>query len=157
MGSKQDLVLIDTNIFVIDLRYKRDVYYKRNRAFLAYTAKNRTGFTTIINLLELCGILSFNLNKKQLTELWFYFQDRYQVSVLPVPDLDTNFPAIKIKETKETFDLLKNRTSLDDALMMVVARKYLPFVSTMVTWDKVHFKNVFSGSVLNLEKFPYIV
>lgn len=150
VGSKQDLVLIDTNIFVIDLRYKRDVYYKTNRAFLAYTAKKRTGFTTIINLLELCGILSFNLNKKQLTELWFYFQDKYQITVLPVPDLDTNFPAIGIKDT---FDLLKNRTSLGDALMMVVARKYLPFVSTMVTWDKVHFENIFPGATLTPEEF----
>ena len=104
-------------------------------------------------MLELCEILSFNLNERHLTELWFYFQDRYQVSVLPVPDLDTNFPAIKIKETKETFDLLKNRTSLDDALMMVVARKYLPFVSTMVTWDKVHFENIFPGAALTPEEF----
>ncbi len=65
MDAKQDLVLIDTNIFVIDLRYKRDVYYKTKRRFLDYMAKKRTGFTTIVNLLELWGILSFNLNEKQ--------------------------------------------------------------------------------------------
>ncbi len=150
MDAKQDLVLIDTNIFVIDLRYKRDVYYKTNRAFLADIAKKRTGFTTIVNLLELCGILSFNLNEKQLTELWFYFQDRYQVTVLPVPDLETNFPATRIREI---FDRLKSRTSLGDALMMVVARKHLPFISTMVTWDKVHFENIFPGNVLTPEEF----
>ena len=103
MDAKQDLVLIDTNIFVIDLRYKRDFYYKINRAFLAYITKKRIGFTSIINLLELCGILSFNLNEKQLTELWFYFQDRYQVTVLPVPDLETDFPSIGIRQI---FDLL---------------------------------------------------
>lgn len=150
VDTKQDLVLIDTNIFVIDLRYKRDVYYKTNRAFLAHIAKKRTGFTTIVNLLELCGILSFNLNEKQLTELWFYFQDRYQVTVLPVPDFETNFPATRIREI---FDQLKSRTSLGDALMMVVARKHLPFISTMVTWDKVHFENIFPGIVLNPEEF----
>ena len=27
MGSKRELVLIDTNIFVIDLRYKRDTNF----------------------------------------------------------------------------------------------------------------------------------
>ena len=62
MDARQDVVLIDTNIFVIDLRYKRDNYYKTNRAFLAHIAKKRIGFTSTINLLELCGILSFNLN-----------------------------------------------------------------------------------------------
>ncbi len=150
MDAKQDLVLIDTNIFVIDLRYKRDVYFKTNRAFLADIAKKRTGFTTIVNLLELCGILSFNLNEKQLNELWFYFQDRYQVSVLPVPSLETNFPTIGIKEL---FDLLKTKTSLGDALMASVAKHHLAFISTMVTWDNLHFENIFPGTVLTPEEF----
>lgn len=65
MGPKEDLVLVDTNIFVIDLRYKRDKNYETNRAFLDYMGEKRNGFTTIVNLLELCGILSFNLNEKQ--------------------------------------------------------------------------------------------
>lgn len=150
MGPKQGLVLLDTNIFVIDLRYKRDVCYKSNRAFLDYIAQKQTGFTTIVNLLELCGILSFNLNEKQLAELWFYFQDRYQVTVLPVPSLESKFPSIGIKEI---FELLKNRTSLGDALMVVVAQKHLPFISTMVTWDKGHLENVFPGTVLTPEEF----
>ena len=34
------LILIDTNIFVIDPRYKRDVCYKTNRRFLDYIAEN---------------------------------------------------------------------------------------------------------------------
>jgi predicted nucleic acid-binding protein len=150
MGPKQGLVLLDTNIFVIDLRYKRDVYYKSNRAFLDYTAQEKTGFTTIVNLLELCGILSFNLNESQLTELWFYFQDRYKVTVLPVSSLESEFPSVGIKEILE---LLKNRASLGDALMVVVAQKHMPFISTMVTWDKDHLENIFPGTVLTPQEF----
>jgi predicted nucleic acid-binding protein len=150
VGTRQNLVLIDTNIFVIDLRYKRDIYYQNNLTFLAYIAKKRVGFTTIVNLLELCGILSFNLSEKQLTELWFYFQDRYQVTVLPVPNLETHFPKVSIKVI---FDLLKKRTSLGDALMMSVAQEHLSFVSTMVTWDNAHFENIFPGSVMTPEGF----
>lgn len=66
MGPKQELVLVDTNIFAIDLRYKRDSNFENNRAFLDLIAEKKNGFTTIVNLLELCGILSFNLNEKQL-------------------------------------------------------------------------------------------
>ena len=66
MGQKQDLVLVDTNIFLIDLRYKRDINYETNRAFLDCISEKGSGFTTIVNLLELCGILSFNLNEKRL-------------------------------------------------------------------------------------------
>lgn len=150
MGPKQDLVLIDTNIFVIDLRYKRDTNYEVNRVFLDYINDKGNGFTTIVNLLELCGILSFSLNEKQLTELWFYFQERYGVVVLPVPSFETNFPAVEIKQI---FDLIKGRTSLGDALMISVANKHLPFVSTMVSWDDIHFENVFPGTVLTPEKY----
>ena len=150
MGPKQDLVLVDTNIFVIDLRYKRDSNFENNRAFLDLIGEKRNGFTTIVNLLELCGILSFNLNEKQLTEFWVYFQDRYGVVVLPAPSFETNFPIIKIKEI---FDLITGRTSLGDALMISVARKHLPFVTTMVTWDDLHFKDIFPGTVLTPEKY----
>jgi len=143
-------VLVDTNIFVIDLRYKRDPYYETNRALLDYIAERGNGFTTIVNLLELCGILSFNLNEKQLAELWFYFQDRYRVAVLPAPILETNFPSIGIKEI---FDLLKGRISLGDALMISVAKKHLPFIATMITWDDMHFRNIFHGTVLTPEEF----
>jgi len=150
VGPKQDLVLVDTNIFVIDLRYKRDANYEINRAFLDHMAEQKNGFTTIVNLLELCGILSFNLNENQLFELWSYFQDRYGVVVLPVPMLETNFPGIEIKEI---FNLLKRRTLLGDALMISVAKKHLPFISTMITWDNMHLKNVFYGRVLTPEEF----
>ena len=150
MGPKQDLVLVDTNIFVIDLRYKRDSNFKINRAFLDFIAKKKSGFTTIVNLLELCGILSFNLNEKQLIELWVYFQDKYSVVVLPVPSFETNFPIVKIKEI---FDLISSKTSLGDALMISVAKKHLPFVSTMVSWDDIHFKKNFSGTVLTPKKY----
>lgn len=150
MGAQQKLVMIDTNIFVIDLRYKRDVYYRKNKEFLTTIAENKTGFTTIINLLELCGILSFNLNEKQLLELWLYFQDRYKVAVLPDNKFESNFPTIGIKEL---FDLLKKRTSFGDALLIAVARKHMAFISTMITWDKNHFEGKFPGSVLTPDEF----
>ena len=150
MGPKQDLVLVDTNLFVIDLRYKRDSNFEINRAFLDLIGEKKNGFTTIVNLLELCGILSFNLNEKQLIELWVYFQDKYGVVVLPVPSFETDFPIIKIKEI---FDLISRRTSLGDAIMISVAKKHLPFVTTLVTWDDLHFKDIFPGTVLTPERF----
>ncbi|MGD9139770.1 MAG: hypothetical protein PVH42_23615 [Desulfobacterales bacterium] len=150
MGSKQELILIDTNIFVIDLRYRGDVNYKTNQAFLASIAQNGSGFTTLVNLLELCGILSFNLNQDQLIDLFTYFQDRYKVAVLPEPDLKMNFPNIKIKRL---FEILGEKAALGDALMISVAENYLPFVSTLVTWDNAHFKDKFTGNVLTPVEF----
>lgn len=145
MGSQQELILIDTNIFVIDLRYRRDTNFKVNQAFLSAVAQTSNGFTTIVNLLEICGILSFNLNRNQLLDLWTYFHDRYKVTVLPEPELQSVFPGIKINRL---FEILCKKASFGDALMISVAEKYLSFVSTMVTWDNDHFKDKFHGKVL---------
>ena len=150
MGSKQGLILIDTNIFVIDLRYKRDINFKLNQSFLSAVAQNGIGFTTIVNLLELCGILSFNLNQDQLLDLWTYFQNRYKITVLPEPELQGDFPGIKINRL---FGILRKKTSFGDALMITVAEKYLSFISTMVTWDSEHFKDKFAGKVLTPDEF----
>jgi predicted nucleic acid-binding protein len=150
VGSKEELILIDTNIFVIDLRYKRDTSFKVNQSFLSFVAQRGSGFTTIVNLLELCGILSFNLNQDQLLDLWTYFQDRYKIAVLPEPDLQSDFPAIKINRL---FRILCKKNSFGDALMISVAGKYLSFVSTMVTWDNEHFKDKFAGKVLTPDEF----
>lgn len=150
MGAQQESALIDTNIFVIDLRYKRDIRYNKNLTFLNTIAKSGTGFTTTVNLLELCGILSFNLNERQLFELWLYFQDRYKVTVLPTASIEDNFPTLQIVEL---FNLIKKRVSLGDALMLGIARKSLAFISTMVTWDKDHFIDKFPGNVLTPEEF----
>ena len=44
MGTKQELVLVDTNIFVIDLRYRRDRHFKKNQSFLYSVAQIGNGF-----------------------------------------------------------------------------------------------------------------
>ena len=150
MGSQEALILIDTNIFIIDLRYKRDVHFKINRAFLEAVAHEGIAFTTIVNLLEVCAVLSFNLNQKQLTDLWTYFEERYGVAVIPSPDLQAEFPPIEIKRL---FDTISKKMSFGDALMLGVAEKLLPFVHTMVTWDHVHFKDKYGGQVLTPETY----
>ena len=150
MGTKQELVLVDTNIFVIDLRYRRDRHFKKNQSFLYSVAQIGNGFTTIVNLLELCGILSFNLNRDQLLDLWTYFHDKYKITVLPEPDPQGVFPGIEINRL---FDILCKKFSFGDALMMAVAKKCLPFVSTMVSWDNEYFKDKFSGKVLTPKEY----
>ena len=135
---------------MIDLRYKRDTNYKVNQAFLSAAAQSGNGFTTIVNLLELCGILSFNLNQNQLLDLWTYFQGRYNVTVLPDPNFQSNFPELEISEL---FNTLCKKSSLGDALMLAVAGKHLPFVKTMITWDSEQFKHSYREKVLTPNEY----
>jgi len=139
------VILIDTNVFVIDLRYKNDSHYKANRKFLDLVSEIHSGFTTVINLLEICGILSFNLSERQLRELWFYFPERYKVTVLPDTSIDSILPSARVSEA---FDLIKQKMSFGDAYILAVALKIFPSLSMVVTWDKHHFQGKFPGRVL---------
>jgi predicted nucleic acid-binding protein len=145
MGKERPFVLINTNVFVIDLRYQNDRHYKVNRKFLDLVGESEAGFTTAINLLEICGILSFNLSERQLRQLWFYFPERYKVTVLPDTSLDSPLPSATVNEL---FDLIKERMSFGDAYILAIARKILPSLTTVVTWDKNHFQGKFSGRIL---------
>jgi len=144
VGPERTLVLIDTNVFVIDLRYRQDTHYRANRRFLDAIGQEGAGFTTIVNLLEICGILSFNLNDRQLRELWAYFEQKYRVTVLPDMGLEGTLPSLRIREV---FGWIKKRMSFGDAYILAVAQKQMPSLSVMITWDREHFKGKFKGTL----------
>lgn len=137
MDSVADLTVIDTSIFVIDLRYKRDKNFGANRAFLNRIAEERCGLTTIFNLLELCGILSFNLNEKQMREIFFYFPEHYRVDVLPHASLDSPLPAFQIADL---FNIISRKAGFGDALIIGAIEKYIPGAARFVSWNAQHFK-----------------
>jgi predicted nucleic acid-binding protein len=150
VGARPSLILVDTDVFVIDLRYPRDPLFEPNRRFLEALARAERGFTTLVNLLELCGILSFNLNPHQLGHLWAQFASRYHLTVLPTPDLEGSFPALALERV---FPIICRRSSLGDALMVAMAQEFLPFADTLVSWDREHLSSVFPGRVLTPEQW----
>ena len=141
--------LIDTNVFVIDLRYPRDRNFGVNRRFLDAIKRQRSGITTTINLLELCGILSFNLNQRQLRTLWEQFPGRFGVDVLPTAEFDAPVPKMGVGEL---FALLERRVSLGDGQFLLTARNHVAFAKTLVTWDRDHFVERFAGRVVTPEE-----
>ena len=141
--------LIDTNVFVIDLRYPRDRNFGVNRRFLDAIKRERSGITTTINLLELCGILSFNLNQRQLSTLWEQFPGRFGVDVLPTAEFDAPVPRMGVGEL---FALLERRMSLGDGQFLLTARNHVAFAKTLVTWDRDHFVERFAGRVVTPEE-----
>ena len=150
MDPGQELVLIDTNVFVMDLRYRRDPNFDMNRRFLDGVALSERGFTTLVNLFELCGILSFNLNHEQLNNFWVHFPRKYSVNVLPTPDFEAQCPVV---EQKSVFEFIGKRTAFGDAMMAATVERYLPFISTVVTWDKEHLQKVFQTTVLTPKEY----
>ena len=85
--KKAGVVAIDSNVFIIDLRYRNDIHFDINQRFLKSVYSSGAGVTSLINLLEIIGILSFNLNERQLSEFYTYFPRRYNVDVMTAPPL----------------------------------------------------------------------
>ena len=150
LDAKESLIVVDTNIFIIDLRYQRDKNYKANKEFLSYLAKTDEGATTIINLLEICGILSFNLNNQQLTEFFAYFSDRYKVRVYPTNDFDAPLPFLTIGQV---FTQIAEKNSLGVALLLTTIKQYIPGTTVMITWDKQHLEGKTDYAVLTPREF----
>lgn len=73
-----------------------------------------------------------------------YSEQKYRVTVLPHTGLEGTLPSLRIREV---FERIKRKLSFGDAYILAVARKQLPSVSLMITWDKEHFKGKFKGSI----------
>lgn len=144
------LTIIDTSVFIIDLRYKRDKNFATNRAFLHHIVQERSGATTIFNLLEVCGVLSFNLNEKQLQELFFHFPQHYQVEVLPHPDFEGLLPALKVGDL---FEIIARKVSFGDALIMAAIEKSIPGAVRFISWNAQHFIDRLSIPSLTPKEF----
>lgn len=150
MDKKKIPVFIDTNVFVIDLRYKDDANFRINRNFLDFVSENGKGSTSILNLLELCGILSFNLNQRQITELFHYFPLRYTIDVIPSNSIDSPFPEIAVKDIME---LIYKKVSFGDALIANLVNGHLKENSIFVSWDAVHFRHLLSIKTMTPKEF----
>jgi hypothetical protein len=83
------MILLDTNIFVIDRFFPRDVRYSVNRQFVERLPELDAGFS-IFSLFELCGISSFNLAAEELKQWSYYFDELYQVEIVEPTGLEAS-------------------------------------------------------------------
>ncbi|MBI2502543.1 MAG: hypothetical protein HYW07_04840 [Candidatus Latescibacteria bacterium] len=125
--------LLDSDLFVLDLRFRDDPRYPANKAFLEIRGAPRA--TTIYNLLEVCGILSFNLTHAALLALYAEFSRRYALSVL--------FPAVADHQSLPTmirgiFDKITRKMTLGDAQILYIAEQH-PEVQRIISWNTKDF------------------
>mgnify|MGYP001584306056 CR=1 FL=1 len=96
------------------------------------------------------GILSFNLNPRQLTEIYTYFPQRYNIKVIPSLSIDSSLPELG---TGRLLEIMAKKTSFGDALVIAAAEAYIPNASHFVTWDREHFINKLEMEVIDPVEF----
>jgi len=129
------MIFIDTDVFVIDLRYRRDDKYGDNKLFLEQAANSGTT-TSYYNILEVCGILSFNLNKEQLFDLYYHFPRKYNLKEIRPLKPQEKLPAFSISSF---INVMGMKASFGDTLVLCAAKELGERLEYFVSWNAEHF------------------
>lgn len=144
------MVLLDTNVFVIDRFFPRDDRYSTNQAFVAQLSTMEAGFS-IFSLFELCGISSFNLSSRELKRWMYHFDAMYDVAILGPRGLHTQLAVDWFEQfSMQLFDLFERKMTWGDAVLLHTAEAYN--VDAIVTWNTKHFKDRTAIRVLTPEQ-----
>jgi predicted nucleic acid-binding protein len=130
------MIFVDSDVFLIDLRYRRDRRHAVNTRFLRRLRDRGDGFTTTINLLEICGVLSFNLSPRQVRELYVHLPARYRIRVIPTHEPTIALPRLT---PAAVLQIMETRASFGDAQVLAVLRSMEPPPDQVISWNAAHF------------------
>jgi len=134
------MVVIDTDVFLVEFAFHRDPRYPINSQFLA-AVRGHSPAITVYNLMEILGQLSFNLAPSRLAQWQMWLQAGYNLTMLwPEPGkLDAfTFFRREIHEAPLT-RMQEKRMAFLDALVLNLAECGQD-VTAFVTWNARHFK-----------------
>jgi hypothetical protein len=127
------MVLLDSNLFVIDRFFPRDTHYQTNHAFVQTLPTLEAGLS-IFTLLELCGIASFNLSPKELRTWLHDFSTRYQVHVLDPWGIGSEASQVWFGLfLKQLSGQITQKMTFGDAVLLREAEQYA--VAAIITWN----------------------
>ena len=130
------MIFVDSNVFVIDLRYPNDADFRVNRRALDRLSRDAVGLTSVVNLLEICGILSFNLSAHALHALYVHFVRRYEVTLVPGAGYDVRLPA---PHAREILTKMERRMALKDAEIALIVDQHAASLTAFLSWNAKHF------------------
>lgn len=133
------MVLLDTNVFIIDRFFPRDDRNTVNRAFLTQLSAIEAAIS-IFSLFELCGISSFNLSSRELKRWMYHFDEVYTVTILEPQGLGTQLAAVWFQQFSiELFNRFERKMTWGDAVLLHTAEEH--DAAAIVSWNKKHFEN----------------
>ena len=131
------MVLLDSNVFVIDRFFPRDANFQPNRKFLDALDSLEAG-VSILTLMELCGIASFNLTPKDLRSWLYDFSSVYPVKILDPWGVGTTSSQDWFAQfLNDLTEKITRKMSFGDAVLLREAERYA--VSAIVTWNTKDF------------------
>ena len=131
------MILLDADVLLIDVRYPNDARFLVNRQFLdQIRAGSVVAGITSQALLEVVGILSFNLSAARVVQLPRQLLVQYGMSVLPDWDERSDYAGCSVQDLVAQ---MSRRMSLGDAVQAVQIARYAASAEALITWNAFHF------------------
>jgi hypothetical protein len=133
------VVVIDSDVILIEMRYGRDARHHVNAQFLR-AVRVATPALTIYTLMEVLGQLSFNLPPAKLARWETWLIEQYRLAVLWANPGTLGAQGFMFQEIYERplARMQAHRMGFADALAVELAERD-PDVRAFVTWNARHF------------------
>jgi len=131
------MLLVDSDVFVIDRRYRKDPKYETNRNFLDLVHEKEK-YTTVFNVLEIIVILSYNLSTSDIEAFYYAFPNYYKINIICPATNTLSADSFMSKLTNDICEIIKKKMNFGDALILKTAIDN--HIETYVGWNIRHFK-----------------
>ena len=110
------MLLVDSDVFVIDRRYRKDPKYETNRNFLDLVHEKEK-YTTVFNVLEIIGILSYNLSTSDIEAFYYAFPNYYKINIICPATNTLSADSFMSKLTNDICEIIKKKISFKQVLI----------------------------------------
>lgn len=152
------MVIVDTDVLLLAFAFHRDERQEINQQFFRMLQYAEPA-TTIYNLMEFIGQMSFNLAPSRLTQWRTWLVDEFNLTIL--------FPEARRDQTADSFyrteifeqafvKISREKMAYQDALILDLAERTLN-VEFFVTWNAKHFKNKSSLAVVTPAEYLHLM
>ncbi len=140
------MILLDSDVLVLDLRYAGDPRFSLNRQVLQllHTKGLPRGITQQA-WLEVIGVLSFNVSAHDFAQLPNQILMQYRLALLPDIQLYPDYAGCSVHEL---ITQIGRQMALADAVQAVQIACYAPFAGCLLTWNARHFQGKMAIPVL---------
>lgn len=145
------MILLDADVLLLDIRYPRDARFATNRAALdRFQSEGWNVGVTVQALLEVVGILSFNVAPSKLPVLWRQLPIQYGVDVCPDPQTHPNYAGCTVQELLAQ---MTKRMALGDAAQALQIEQFAPSADCLITWNAQHFRGKLAIPIMTPEEW----
>lgn len=145
------MILLDSNIFIIDRFFRKDTLYPRNRTLFERLGALEAAIS-VFTLLEICGVASFNLSSRELKHWLYQFPTVYSVLVLDPFDIDDQPAAGWVRAfLTEVSEKISQNMTFGDTILVREAEKYR--AEAIITWNTKDFLRRTSIPVFTPESY----